>query len=122
MFLIDSFGWVEFFTNGPLSEEYSKYMKSPSKIVTPAIVLYEVYKKIKRERTEDEALIAVSHMNRTLIVMLSESIALFAADISLKYSLPMADAIVYAAAVEENCKVVTSDTHFRDLDRVIFIS
>jgi predicted nucleic acid-binding protein len=122
VFLIDSSGWVEFFTDGPLADEYFKYMKLPSKIVTPTIVLYEVYKKIKRERTEEEALIAVSHMNKTIIVMLSESIALFAADISLKYSLPMADAIVYATAVEENSRVVTGDTHFRDLDKVIFIS
>jgi toxin FitB len=122
VFLIDSSGWVEFFTDGPLADEYFKYMKLPSKIVTPTIVLYEVYKKIKRERTEEEALIAVSHMNKTIIVMLSESIALFAADISLKYSLPMADAIVYATAVEENSRVVTGDTHFRDLDKVIFVS
>ncbi len=48
-------------------------------------------------------------------------IALFAADLSLQYSLPMADAIVYTTAMEEECKVVTSDAHFKWLDKVVFI-
>jgi len=121
MFLIDSSGWIEFLTDGPLAAEYSKYLKDTSKIKTPTIVIYEVYKKIKRERTEEDGLLAVSLLNYTSVIQLSESIALFAADLSLKYGLPMADAIVYATALEEGCKVVTSDTHFRGLDNVVFI-
>lgn len=45
MLLVDSSGWLEYFTDGPLALEYSKYLKDPTKIVTPTIVLYEVYKK-----------------------------------------------------------------------------
>lgn len=122
MVLIDSSGWIEFFTDGPMSKAYSPYMKKPAAIVTPTIVLYEVYKKIKRERSEEQALMAVSFMNRTSVIDLSESIALFAADLSMQYSLPMADAIVYATALENNCNVVTGDAHFRELERVTFIS
>ena len=98
MLLVDSSGWIEFFTDGPLADEYAKYLKDFTKIVTPTIVLYEVYKKIKKERTEEDALFAVSLINRTSVIPLSESIALLAADLSLKHSLPMADAIVYATA------------------------
>lgn len=122
MFLIDSSGWIEFFTSGPLAGEYAKYIKNPSRIITPTIVLYEVYKKVKRGRTEEEALTAVAVIKRSTVVQLSESIALFAADLSIKYSLPMADAIVYATALEANCRIVTSDAHFDGLDKVIFLS
>ncbi|MCX5717409.1 MAG: type II toxin-antitoxin system VapC family toxin [Nitrospirae bacterium] len=121
MFLMDSSGWIEFFTDGPLAKEYSKYLKDISRVVTPTIVLYEVYKKIKRERTEEDALSAVSLINKTSVIPFSESIALLAADLSLKYSLPMADAIVYATAMEENCKVITSDAHFKGLDDAVII-
>ncbi len=121
MLLVDSSGWTEFFTDGPLVAEYSKYLKDLTRLVTPTIVLYEVYKKIKRERTEEDALFAVSLINRTSVIPLSESLALLAADLSLKHSLPMADAIVYATALEKNCKVVTSDTHFKGLDRVVLV-
>jgi len=120
MLLVDSSGWIEFFTAGTLAGEYSKYVKDPAKIITPTIVLYEVYKKIKRERSEEDALLAVSLINKTSIVPLSESIALLAADVSLRHSLPMADAVVYATALEEDCDIVTSDAHFNGLDRVVF--
>ena len=122
MFVVDSSGWIEFFTDGPLAKEYSRHLKDPARIVTPTIVLYEVYKKIKRERTEEEALTAVSLMNRTLVVDLTESIALYAADMSIRFSLPMTDAMVYATALEHRCRLVTSDAHFKKLDRVVFIS
>ena len=122
MFLVDSSGWIEFFTAGPLAKEYSKYLKDITKVVTPTIVLYEVYKKIKRERAEEDALSAVSLINKTSVIPLSESIALLAADLSLKYSLPMADAIVYATAIEEKSKVITSDAHFKGLDDAVIIS
>jgi len=122
MFLIDSSVWIEFFTNGERTGALLRYMKVPENVVTPTIILYEVYKKIRRERTEEEALTAVSIINRTRIIDLSESIALFAADLSIKYSRPMGYAIVYATALENNCRVVTTDAHFRELDKVIFVS
>jgi len=120
--IVDSSGWIEFFTNGPLAAEYSKYLKHAGKIVTPTIILHEVYKKIRRERSEEDALAAVSILNRTRVVPLTESLSLLAADMSLKYSLPMADAIVYATALEENCLVVTSDGHFKGLEKALVLS
>lgn len=121
MVVVDSSGWIEFFTDGPCAGAYAKYLKDLPKVVTPTIVLYEVYKKIKRERSEEDALSAISVMNRTEVAPLSESIALLAADISLKHSLPMADSIIYATALEKQCAVVTSDDHFVKLERVTFI-
>jgi predicted nucleic acid-binding protein len=122
MKLVDSSGWIEFFTEGPLAKEYANHLKDPARIVTPTVILYEVYKKIKRERTEEEAIAAVSLMNRTKVVNLTESTALLAADLSIRHSLPMADAIVYATALEADCNVITSDAHFKELDGVVFVA
>jgi predicted nucleic acid-binding protein len=121
MNLIDSSGWIEWFSEGPQSATYAKYLRDPSQIVTPTVVIYEVYKKIKRERTEEEALLAVSLMKKTTIVPLEESIALLAADLSLKFSLPMADAMVYATAIEKNAQLITGDAHFNNLEKVTLI-
>ena len=121
MRLVDSSGWIEFFTDGLLAGKYAVHLKDPGSVLTPTVVLYEVYKKIKRERSEEEALSAVSLMNRTNVAELTESIALLAADLSIAHSLPMADAIVYATALEADCKVITSDAHFRQVDRVVFV-
>ncbi len=121
MYVVDSSGWIEHFVDGPNASNYRKYIQDLSKVVTPTIVLYEVYKKIKRECTEEDALTAVALMQQSHVVPLDDSIALSAADISLKYSIPMADSVVYATAVENKCLLVTSDEHFRNLDKVKFI-
>ena len=81
--------------NAPVADIYAKYLKDPTKLKTPTIVVHEVYKEITREKTEEEALLAVSALHRTSIIELNESISLLAADLSLKHGLPMADAIVY---------------------------
>jgi toxin FitB len=121
MILIDSSGWLEFFSQGPRVLKYADYLKDLSQIITPTIVIYEVYKKIKRERTEEEALLAVSLMKKTWLIPLEESIALLAADLSLKHALPLAEAMVYATALGKNVEMITSDAHFKELEHVVLI-
>ena len=121
MILIDSSGWIEFFSQGSRALKYANYLKDLSQIITPTVVIYEVYKKIKKERTEEEALLAVSLMKKTSIIPLEESIALLAADLSLKHTLPLADAMVYATALENDADLITSDAHFTELEKVVLI-
>jgi len=58
--VIDSSGWIEFFTDGPLADDYASRLRKLTTIITPVIVIYEVYQRLKRERSEDDAVIAVS--------------------------------------------------------------
>lgn len=121
MIVVDSYGWIGYFADGPLSDKYQKYITNPEDILTPVIVVYEVYKKVKRERGEKAALVVLAHINQTNIVPLDETLAVKAADVALEFKLPMADAIVYATAIVKNCKVATSDPHFKKLPHVIFV-
>ena len=121
MFLVDSFGWIEYFTDGSLADDYYKYLKKPEDIITPAIVIYEVYKKIKKIKVEDPSLIALAQIKRTKIIPIDEKIALLAANLSIKYSLPMADSLILATAKDQRAKLVTSDPHFKKLEGVIFL-
>jgi predicted nucleic acid-binding protein len=119
--LLDSSGWIEFFTGGPLAEKYAPYLTSRHQLITPTIVLYEVYKKIKRERGEETALLFAGRLSATQVVQLTESIALLAADVSLKHGLAMADAIVYATARDQEAEVVTGDADLKDLPGVVYV-
>lgn len=121
MTTVDSSGWLEFFTDGPLAGRYAAYLKDLSRVVTPTIVLYEVYKKVKRERTEEGALLAVAQISKTILVPLRQSLALAAADLSLEYRLAMADAIVYATALAYGARLVTSDADFARLAGVTYL-
>jgi len=119
--LVDSSGWIEFFTEGPLASAYASHLKELKNVVTPTIVLYEVYKIIKRQRSEEEALAAAAQMGKTRLVPLTDAIALTAADVSLAHGIAMADAIVYATAMTEKAKVLTSDEDLADLPGVTYL-
>ena len=84
-------------------------------IVVPAIVLYEVYKKLLSARGSTAADAFLSAALRTRVVPMDERIALAAAGISLDSHLAMADSMIYATAVAAGAQVVTSDQHFQGL-------
>ena len=119
MKVVDSSAWIEFFTGGPLASRFEPYLADLAEVVTPTVVLYEVYKLIRRERGEEEALVAAAAIERTRLVPLTEVVALTAADLALEHRLAMADAIVYATARLEGVEVVTGDADFRGLPGVI---
>ena len=121
MKVVDSSGWVEFFTGGPLAEAYAGHLKNSQEVVTPTVVVYEVYKLIKRERGEEEALTAAAQMGKTHVVPLTDRIALTAADASLSHRLAMADAVVYATALVEGASLVTSDSDLASLPGVTYL-
>jgi predicted nucleic acid-binding protein len=121
--LIDSYGWIEYFRDGPLADKYAPHIEgaNASNTVTPTIVVYEVYKTLKRERGQQVALEAYAQMTRTRILPLDEAGALSAADIALKKDLAMADAIIHSAARTHKADLITSDQHLKDLENVTFI-
>jgi len=119
--VIDSSGWVEFFTNGPLADQFAPRIRTIATVVTPTIVLYEVYKRLKRDVSEDEALVAVGAMRRSQVVPLDDALALTAADISLAFGLAMADAIVLATARVFDAELMTSDADFAGVAGVTYI-
>lgn len=119
--LLDSSGWIEFFTNGPRADRYASYLTPRFSIITPTIVLYEVYKKIKRERGEETALVFSGRIQSTEVVHLNESIAYLAADLSLRHGLAMADAIVYATAQDQGAEIVTGDADLKNLPGVVYV-
>ena len=123
MILLDSYGWIEYFTEGPLAEKYAKYVEEVSEenTVIPTIVVYEVYKKIKGEVSEEKALEAYAQLMRAKVISIDASLAIEAADFSLKLGLGMADAIVYTTAKKEGARIVTSDEHFKGFEDVEFI-
>ncbi|TKB74212.1 MAG: type II toxin-antitoxin system VapC family toxin [Nitrospira sp.] len=119
--LLDSSGWIEFFTGGPLAERYAAYLTPRYQLITPTVVLYEVYKKIKRERGEETALLFAGRLSATQMVQLTESIALLAADLSLRHGLAMADSIVYATGKDQEAEVVTGDSDLKGLSGVVYV-
>lgn len=118
MIVLDSSGWIEFFADGPHAGEFAAHLRRPANIITPAVAIYEVYKWIKRERSEDEALEAVATMRKTMTADLTPEVALTAADLSLSHGLAMADAMMLAFARESGAELLTTDSGFTGVEGV----
>ena len=121
MIIVDSCGWLAWFTNGNLADSYERYLVDQKNILMPTIVLYEVYKILKREAGEEKALLAAGYMENSTVIPLDEELALAAADVALQERLAMADAIIVAAAQKNNSKIITSDTDLKDHSSVTYI-
>jgi predicted nucleic acid-binding protein len=118
---IDSSGWLEVFLAGPLGPRIRDYIASGAVIVVPTIVVYEIYKALRRELTEDDADKAALGLLDHLVVPLDDRLALEAADYSLQHKLSMADAVIYATARALDATLVTSDEHFEGLPGVAYL-
>jgi predicted nucleic acid-binding protein len=121
MVIVDSCGWLEWFTDGKLADAYQKYLADQDNLLVPAIIVYEVYKVLKREVGEEKALLAVGYMKISTVIPLDETLALAAADIALQESLAMADAIIVAAARAHKCTIISSDSDLKDQPNVDYI-
>ncbi|HEX6099165.1 MAG TPA: type II toxin-antitoxin system VapC family toxin [Thermoanaerobaculia bacterium] len=122
MIVIDSSGWIEFFADGPHAEEFAARLRQPGAVITPTVAIYEVYKWIKRQRSEDEALTAIATMKKTTIADLTEEIALTAADLSLEHGLAMADSMILAVARVNDAHLATTDSGFEGIPGVTVFS
>lgn len=121
--LVDSCGWLEFFTDGPNADLWEKELSgSPDALIVPTIVMHEVYKFLKRVGGEEAALLAMGRMSTCRVVDLDATLALESADLALSRKLATADAIVYATALSVGAELVTSDSHFKNLPSVRFVS
>jgi toxin FitB len=121
MIIVDSCGWLEWFTDGELANKYRQYLADRENLLMPAIILYEVYKILKREVNEEKALLAVGYMKNSPVIPLDETLALSAADIALQESLGMADAIIVATSRLYNCTIISSDSDLKNQPNVSFI-
>ena len=118
--LVDSSGWIEFASDGPMADHFSNYLEASDRVLTPSIVVYEVYKRLKRDASESVADAILAHMGSTQVIAFDDRLAIQAAEVSLSHGLAMADAILYATAKSRNATLVTGDADFKDLPNVVY--
>lgn len=120
--VVDTCGWIEWLTDGLLANEFSPYLGNLDKLIVPTSIQYELHKWICREQDETLAMEVIALTQQAHVIAFSESLALLASELSQKYKLSFADAIIYATAQQENVELITADDHFEDLPNVRYFS
>lgn len=120
MNIVDSSGWLEFFSDGPNANEFSKPLSDTEGLIVPSISVFEVFKVVLRERDEDAALTAVSLMKQGRVIDLSFELAIQAAKTSADHKIPMADSIILTTGILYNATVWTQDSDFKDFANIKF--
>jgi predicted nucleic acid-binding protein len=118
MNIVDSSAWLAYFADEPNAKHFQSPLKDSASLVVPAITIYEVFKVVLRESSENEALQAVAAMQKGTIADLTGNLAISAARLSLIYSLPMADSIILATAQEFGARIWTQDSDFEKIPGV----
>lgn len=121
MNVVDSCGWLEYFADGPNAGFFAHAVEDTSSLVVPAISLFEVFKRILQQRSENDALRAVAVMQQGCVVSLDGILALSAAKLSLELQLPMADSLILATARSRAAILWTQDDDFENVPDVRYI-
>jgi predicted nucleic acid-binding protein len=121
LILVDSSGWIEYLAARPKADEFARYIEGDEPLVTSVIQVYEIYKVVRRDISEERAIESVAALGVTTIEPLHESLALEATDLSLEHGLAMADAIILATAAKHRAGIITADADFDGLPGVTLI-
>ena len=121
MNVVDSSGWVEYFTKGPNAKLFIPPVQDLENLLIPSICIYEVFKRLALDMGEENALQAVGIMSYGRVIELDRKIAIDAAQLSLELKLAMADSIILATAREYDATLWTQDAHFKGMPGVKYI-
>ena len=122
MNVVDSSGWLEYFADGPNAKFFAPAVEATRDLMVPTLSLYEVFKRVLQQRSENDALQAVALMQQGLVVELTSPIALSAARLSADTKLPMADSIMLATARAHQAAFWTQDADFEGVAGVKFVA
>lgn len=120
--VVDSSGWLEYLTQDTKWNLFVPYLEDPSvTVLVPAIVLYEVRRILLAKQLSALADLFVSEAFRRTVISIDANVAVDAARLSVQHRLPMADAMIYAAARLSSTELVTSDARFSGLPGVTLL-
>jgi predicted nucleic acid-binding protein len=116
--VVDSSGWLEYMANGPNAGAFAPAVEDVGRLIVPSITIVEVFRRVYQQRTEAEAVQAVSLMRRGRVVDLDFTLAANAGKLGVESKLPLADSIILATARAYQATLWTQDADFDGLPDV----
>jgi toxin FitB len=122
MNMVDASGWIEFFLAGQNGPKFKPIIEKTDELLVTSINLYEVHRVLSRKLPADLRDTCLNLMRRAPIIDFTDALAIAAAELSLKHQLAMADAAMYAMALEHQATLWTQDADYQGLAGVQYFS
>lgn len=118
MNVVDSSGWLEYFSDSEQADFFAPVIEDTERLLVPVICIFEVFKKVLLTHGQAEAEVRIADLFKGRVVDLTAPLAMSAALLSVEHKIPLADSIILAVAQEYSATLWTQDEHFKDLDLV----
>ena len=122
MKVVDSSAWLEYLQGTARARLFQPALVRMDDVLVPTLVLYEVHRVLAGKGLEEAADAAFAMMSRARISDLTAEVAWQASRCARRHRLAMADAIIYATAVQHEAQLWTQDRHFEGLPGVRFFA
>ncbi len=122
MRVVDSSAWIEWLSGSDLGRRLASEFPANDEWVVPTVIQYELKRWGPRTRSDQQAAVALAFSNTLILYPLDSDPAIKAADTATQHSLAMADAVIYATAMEAGADLLTCDAHFANLPCVVYFA
>jgi predicted nucleic acid-binding protein len=131
--VIDTYAWIELLIGSEKGNKVKELIENAEEVYTPGTVLAEIARKFLREGTDESTISEWLEIitASSIITQIDLTIALESAKCHLELtkeakitklnSPSLFDAIVYATARTNQCKIITGDEHFKNLPETYWI-
>ena len=121
MNIVDASGWIEFFLAGTNGPKFKPVIENTSELLVSSVNMYEVHRVLSRKLPSELRDMCLEVMRRAPVIELNDERAIAASELSLKHGLAMADAAMYAIALEHKAVLWTQDADYQGLKGVKYL-
>lgn len=118
MNIVDASGWIEFFLAGANGPTFKPVIENTRELLVSSVNMYEVHRVLSRKLPVELRDMCLEVMRRVPVIELNDERAIAASQLSLKHGLAMADAAMYAIALEHKAVLWTQDADYQGLKGV----
>lgn len=122
MNIVDASGWIEYFLDTPRADLFAPVIENTPELLVTSINLYEVHRVLSRKLPNHLRDTCLNLMRRAPVIDFTDARAISAAELSVKHQLAMADAAMYAMALEHQATLWTQDADYQGLVGVQYVA
>ena len=122
MGVVDTSAWLGRLIDSEVGRKVGLEMPAQEVWIVPTIVQYELARWLVRRVSEEAAGSAIAFSNECVVTPLDTALAFKAAEVAREHALAMADAIIYATAIDAGADLLTCDAHFAALPGVVYFA